>query len=62
MSVLTSELLVFKKLLLFLKVYFRLGSTLIDKHLVNIEKWPYFSDLKSHLFSWCVKGSFCEID
>ena len=61
MSVLISERLIFKKLLLFLKYIFwiRFQS---DKHLLNIEKWPYFSVLKSHLFSWCVKGSCYEID
>ena len=53
-SVLISERLIFLKLV-FKAFWSRFQS---DKHLLNIEKRPYFSVLKSRLFSWCVlKGS-----
>ena len=42
--------------LFFLKLVFEafLSRFQSDKHLLNIEKQPYFSVLKSCLFSWCV--------
>ena len=49
-SVLISECLIFLKLV-FKAFWSRFQS---DKHLLNIEKRPYFSVLKSRLFSWCV--------
>ena len=49
-SALVSERLTFLKLV-FKAFWIRFQS---DKHLLNIEKQPYFSVLKSRLFSWCV--------
>ena len=49
-SVLISERLIFLKLVF--KSFWSMFQS--DKHLLNIEKRPYFSVLKSHFFSWCV--------
>ena len=49
-SVLIPECLIFFKLV-FKAFWSKFQS---DKHLLNIEKQPYFSVLKSCLFSWCV--------
>ena len=49
-SVLISERLIFLKLV-FKSFWSRFQS---DKNLLNIEKRPYFSVLKSRFFSWCV--------
>ena len=49
-SVLISERLIILKLI-FKAFWSRFES---DKHVLNIEKRPYCSVLKSRLFSWCV--------